>query len=125
MTLTRFSKRLVIAGSLSALLLAGVAYAATTLILAVGTIQESQLVNGPATVTDRTLTLAPGEVLAWHYHPGYAFNVITSGTLTVEDGCGGDETLRGTGTVSNPANPAFEETDGRVHRAKNLGTVPV
>jgi Cupin domain len=54
----------------------------------------------------------PGEVLAWHYHPGYAFNVIKSGTLTVEDGCGEEQTLT--------PGQAFEEMDGRVHRAKNL-----
>lgn len=91
-----------------------IAYAATTVILAVGTIPHSEFFNGPATVTVRTLTIAPGEVLAWHYHPGYAFNVVKSGTLTVEDGCGGEETLT--------AGEAFEELDGRVHRAKNLST---
>jgi hypothetical protein len=65
-------------------------------------------------VTVRKLTIRPGEALAWHYHPGYAYNVIKSGTLTVEDGCGGEETLT--------PGQAFEETDGRVHRAKNLST---
>jgi quercetin dioxygenase-like cupin family protein len=95
------------------LLVAGTAYAAVTVILAVGTIPESQLFNGPATVTVRTLTIGPGESLQWHYHPGYAFNVVKSGTLTVEDGCGGpEETLL--------PGEAFEEMDGRVHRAKNL-----
>lgn len=94
------------------------AYAAVTVILAVGTIDHSQLFDGPATVTDRTLTIAPGESLQWHYHPGYAFNVVQSGQLTVEDGCGGpEETLL--------PGQAFEEMDGRVHRAKNLGIVPV
>jgi len=98
---------------LSLIILSGViAYAASTVILAVGTIPQSEFVNGPATVTVRTLTITPGEVLAWHYHPGYAFNVIKSGTLTVEDGCGGEQTLI--------AGQAFEELDGRVHRAKNL-----
>ena len=97
------------------LLIAATAYAATTVILAVGTIPESQLFDGPATVTVRTLTINPGESLQWHYHPGYAFNVVKSGTLTVEDGCGGpDETLL--------PGEAFEEMDGRVHRAKNLST---
>jgi quercetin dioxygenase-like cupin family protein len=94
------------------------AYAATTLILAVGTISDSEFFGGPATVTVRTLTIPAGEVGAWHYHPGYAFNVVKSGTLTVEDGCGGpDENLT--------QGQAFEELDGRVHRAKNLGTDPV
>jgi hypothetical protein len=64
-------------------------------------------------VTVRTLTIKPGEVLPWHYHPGYAFNVVKSGILTVEDGCGGpDESLT--------PGQAFEELEGHVHRAKNL-----
>ena len=67
----------------------------------------------------RTLTIAPRESLQWHYHPGYAFNVVKSGTLTVEDGCGGEEATLIPGQ-------AFEEMDGRVHRAKNLSqTDPV
>lgn len=105
--------KLALVVGLSIIILSGViVYAATTVILAVGTIPQSEFVNGPATVTVRTLTIMPGEVLAWHYHPGYAFNVIKSGTLTVEDGCGGEETLT--------PGQAFEELDGRVHRAKNL-----
>ena len=104
---------------LSIFILFGViTYAASTVLLAVGTIPQSELFDGPATVTVRTLTLAPGEVLAWHYHPGYAFNVVKSGALTVEDGCGGEETLLATDTSNN----AFKEMDGRVHRAKNLST---
>lgn len=95
-----------------------VAYAATTLILAVGTIPDSELVGGPSTVTVRTLTIPPGETGLWHYHPGYAFNVVKSGTLTVENGCGGpDESLT--------PGQAFEELGGDIHRAKNLGTEPV
>jgi quercetin dioxygenase-like cupin family protein len=103
---------------LSIFILFGViAYAATIDILAVGTIPRSEFFDGPATVTVRTLTLAPGDVLSWHYHPGYAFNVVKSGALTVEDGCGEEETIT--------AGQAFEEVDGRVHRAKNLGTEEV
>lgn len=106
-------KSAVIGILLAVVSLLGVAvYAASTLVLAVGTIPDSQLFNGPATVTVRTLTIGPGEVLAWHYHPGYAFNVVKSGTLTVEEGCGGEETLT--------PGQAFEEMDGHVHRAKNL-----
>jgi hypothetical protein len=78
---------------LAVVLLAFTAYASVTNILALGTIPDSQLFGGPATVTVRTLTIKPGEVLAWHYHPGYAFNVVKSGTLTVEEGCGGEESL--------------------------------
>jgi quercetin dioxygenase-like cupin family protein len=111
--------KLALVVGLSIIILSGViVYAATTVILAVGTIPQSEFVNGPATVTVRTLAIAPGEVLAWHYHPGYAFSVVKRGVLTVEDGCGGgDETLN--------AGQAFEELDGRVHRAKNLGTEEV
>ena len=101
--------------SVAVLLIGVTAYAAVTVILAVGTIPHSELFDGPATVTVRTLTLAPSETLAWHYHPGYAFNVVKSGTLTVEDGCGGEEETLTPGQ-------AFEEMDGRVHRAKNLST---
>jgi quercetin dioxygenase-like cupin family protein len=104
---------LVIAISFAVLLIGVTAYAAVTVILAVGTIPQSQLFDGPATVTVRTLTIAPGETLQWHYHPGYAYNVVKSGTLTVEDGCGGQEETLMPGQ-------GFEEMDGRVHRAKNL-----
>lgn len=111
-------RAMVVATSIAVLLIGVTAYAAVTVILAVGTIPESQLFDGPATVTVRTLTIAPGESLQWHYHPGYAFNVVKSGQLTVEDGCGGhDETLL--------PGDAFEEMDGRVHRAKNVGSEPV
>jgi quercetin dioxygenase-like cupin family protein len=105
--------KLALAVGLSIVILAGViAYAATPNILAVGTIPHSELFDGPATVTVRTLTIGPGEVLQWHYHPGYAYNVVKSGELTVEEGCGGEVTLR--------PGDAFEELDGHVHRAKNL-----
>lgn len=108
----------VIAVSLGVVVYAAIVYAQTTNVLAVGTIPHSELFDGPATVTVRTLTINPGNSLAWHYHPGYAFNVVKSGTLTVEDGCGGEETL-------HPGD-AFEEMDGRVHRAMNLSsTEPV
>ncbi|MDQ2936908.1 MAG: cupin domain-containing protein [Acidobacteriota bacterium] len=117
MKLKRISKTLAIATTVGVALLCVTVYSATTNILAVGTIQDSRLFDGPATVTVRTLTIRPGEVLAWHYHPGYAFNVVKSGTLTVEDGCGGEETLT--------PGQAFEEMDGRVHRAKNLGSTDV
>jgi quercetin dioxygenase-like cupin family protein len=111
----KISKKLMLAIGLGVVVLSVTVYSATTNILAVGTIPQSKLFNGPATVTVRTLTINPGETLAWHYHPGYAFNVVKSGTLTVEDGCGGDDETLTPGQ-------AFEEMDGRVHRAKNLST---
>jgi quercetin dioxygenase-like cupin family protein len=97
--------------------LGAIAYAATSVIIAVGTIPHSELFDGPATVTVRQFVIAPGELLAWHYHPGRAYNVIKRGTLTVEDGCGREEVLA--------PGQAFEEVDGRVHRGKNLGTEEV
>lgn len=120
MKMKTFSRVFAIAISLGIVLLGVIAYAQTN-ILAVGTIPHSELFDGPATVTVRTLTINPGASLAWHYHPGYAFNVVKSGALTVEDGCGGEKTLLATDTSNN----AFEEMDGRVHRAKNLTTEPV
>lgn len=104
---------------LSVLLLAGMisTYAATTVVVAVGSIPHSELFDGPATLTVRQLVISPGEVLAWHYHPGRAYNVIKRGTLTVEDGCGQEEVFK--------AGEAFEETELHVHRAKNLGAEEV
>jgi quercetin dioxygenase-like cupin family protein len=114
-------KRLMLVGLGVVLFLGATVYSGTTQTIsseatpiAIGAIAHSELFDGPATVTVRQLTIFPGEILAWHYHPGRAYNVIKSGTLTVEDGCGGEEVLT--------AGQAFEEVSGRVHRAKNLGT---
>lgn len=109
-------KKRILAISLTALVLFGVtAYAAIITPLGSGNIPHSETLDGPATVTMRTLSFAPGEVGVWHYHPGPLFNVVTQGTVTVEDGCGGEQSY----TVGQ----AFEE-GGRVHRPKNLGAVP-
>jgi quercetin dioxygenase-like cupin family protein len=109
-------KRLVIVSAFCVALTGIPAYSSTTEIIAVGVIPHSELFDGPATVTVRKLTIDPGEVLTWHYHPGRAYNVVLSGVLTAEDGCGGEETVS--------AGQSFEEVSGRVHRAKNLGTTP-
>src|SRR4029450_3682854 len=108
---------LVVATSLGVMLLGVKVHSNTTNILALATITHSQLFDAPAAVTVRILTLKPGEALPWHYHPGYAFNSIKSGTLTVEDGCGQVQTLS--------SGQGFEEIEGRVHRATNLGTTDV
>jgi quercetin dioxygenase-like cupin family protein len=105
-------KSIIIAGL--AVLLSVSAQASTSVVLAVGTNQYSELIGGPAVVTTRQLTITNGEVLTWHYHPGRVFTVIKQGTLTVEDGCGGEEVYT--------AGQAFEEQFLRVHRGKNLGT---
>ena len=84
-------------------------------ILAVGTNADAPLVSGPATVTFRHLTTTPGDVGAWHYHPGYVHNVVSAGAMKIEDGCGGSSTYS--------AGQAFETSEGRVHRAINEGAV--
>jgi len=96
------------------LVLVGVAYAAVPLELYVGTSNHIGLWNGPATLTARTLKTPVGETTGtWHYHPGYVYNVVRSGAITVEDGCGNVQTFN--------AGQAFETSQGRVHRAYNLG----
>ena len=102
---------------LVAVLLAGIlavsVYAAVSQVIAAGTMAHSDLFGGPATVTMRTLTVAPGEVLGWHHHPGVgAYTIVKSGTLNVEDGCGEE--------VVYTQGQAFLEPPGRVHRGKNL-----
>jgi len=71
--------------------------------------------GGPAQLTARVLRTPVGEVTgAWHYHPGNVYNVVTQGTITIEDGCG---------QINHYSKgEAFETSEGRVHRAYNLGT---
>ena len=98
------------------LLVVGVAYAAITLELWVGTSDHIGLWNGPAKLTARTLKTPIGETTGpWHYHPGYVYNVVRQGTITIEDGCGSIQ--------SYSVGQAFETSEGRVHRAYNLGDV--
>jgi Cupin domain len=97
------------------LLLIGVAYAAIVLERWDGTSNYIGLWKGPATLTARTLKTPVGETTgAWHYHPGYVYNVVRQGTITIEDGCGNIQ--------SYSAGQAFETSEGRVHRAYNLGS---
>ena len=105
-------KSIIIAGL--AVLLSVSAHASTTAVIAVGTNQFSAELGGPAVTTFRQLTIVPGEVLSWHYHPGRVFTVVKQGTLTVEDGCGGIEVYT--------TGQAFEEELFRVHHGMNLGT---
>jgi quercetin dioxygenase-like cupin family protein len=115
MKMNPLRNRLVLVASLSiVVLVAAVTYAATSTIFGIGTSLHSEIVNGPATMTARRLTSPAGEVGGWHYHPGLITAVVTRGTVTVEDGCGGAETFT--------AGQAFEKNDGRVHRAINPGT---
>jgi len=109
--------RAILAG-LGAVLLVGVTvYAATSVISGVGTMAHFEPFNGPATMTARSLFINANEVLGWHQHPGIgAYTIVKTGTLTVEDGCGGE--------VAYPQGTAFIEPPGRVHRGK-AGAVPV
>jgi quercetin dioxygenase-like cupin family protein len=105
---------LLIGGGLLAI--TGVAYAAIIpVILGAGVNANAPVVEGPASVTFRHLTTTPGDVGAWHYHPGYVHNVVTSGAIKIEDGCGSSSTYS--------AGQAFETSEGRVHRAINEGGV--
>jgi quercetin dioxygenase-like cupin family protein len=81
-----------------------------------GTSDHIGLAGGPARLVARKLTTHVGETTgAWHYHPGYVYNVVAQGTITVEDGCGE--------VKQYSVGQAFETSDGRVHRAYNLGSV--
>ena len=110
---SRVRLTLVIAASL---LVVGVVYAAIALELWVGASNHIGLWRDPATLTARTLKTPVGETTgAWHYHSGYVYNVVRQGTITVEDGCGHVQSFS--------ARQAFETSEGRVHRAYNLGDV--
>jgi cupin domain len=98
------------------LLVIGVVNAAITLERWDGTSNHIGLWNGPSALTARTLKTPVGETTgAWHYHPGFVYNVVRQGTITIEDGCGG--------VLAYSAGQAFETSEGRVHRAYNLGGV--
>jgi quercetin dioxygenase-like cupin family protein len=116
MRITRLKTAVV--ASLAAVLLVGVTlYAATSVISGTGTIAHYAPFNGPATMTARSLFIDANEVLPWHQHPGVgAYTIVKTGTLTVEDGCGGE--------VVYTQGTAFVEPPGRVHRGK-AGAVPV
>jgi quercetin dioxygenase-like cupin family protein len=109
-------KRLVLTIGLGLLALSSVVYATIMpVILGDGTNTDAPLVEGPATVTFRKLTTTPGDIGAWHYHPGYVHNVVIAGAIKIEDGCGAAPTYS--------VGQAFETSEGRVHRAINEGTV--
>lgn len=92
-----------------------VAYAAVVMFRQDAFSEHIGLRGGPAQLTARILRTPVGEVTGgWHYHPGYVYNVVTQGTITIEDGCGPvRQYSRG---------EAFETSEGRVHRAYNLGS---
>ncbi len=101
-----------------------IAYAqmSTATILGVGDTPHSEVIDGPARLTARRLLIPPGTPpSAWHYHPGTLLSVVGNvgsampdvnrGAVTIEDGCGGQETFA--------PGQAFEQIGGRVHRAVN------
>ncbi|HKP68229.1 MAG TPA: hypothetical protein VJV05_03025 [Pyrinomonadaceae bacterium] len=102
---------------LSALIVCGVVAYADSIptFLAIGTNADAPIVSGPATVTFRHLRTTPGDQGAWHYHPAFVHNVVTAGTIKIQDGCGTER--------SYSMGQAFETSEGRVHRAINEGTV--
>jgi hypothetical protein len=106
--------RLVLAiGAVSIVIGGAVAVAAIVVERWDGTSPYIGLAGGPARLIARKLVTPVGETTgAWHYHPGYVYNVVAQGTITVEDGCG-DVRHYGAGQ-------AFETSEGRVHRAYNL-----
>jgi quercetin dioxygenase-like cupin family protein len=92
-----------------------VAYAALVMFRQDAFSEYIGLRGGPAQLTARVLRTPVGETTgAWHYHPGYVYNVVTQGTITIEDGCGD--------VRQYSKGDAFETSEGRVHRAYNLGT---
>ncbi len=85
--------------------------------------------QGPADISADTNLVTPAASSpetpfrgGWHYHPGFVYNVVTQGTVTVEDGCD-DGSGADFGTRTYTAGQAFEKTDGRVHRAVNAGNI--
>jgi len=78
--------------------------------------------DGPAQIyaNDNNVT-GKGVTGGWHYHAGYAYNVVKQGTVIVEDGCANsdDADPAAFGTRTYTAGQAFETADGRVHRAVN------
>ena len=96
-----------------------IAYAATF----TGSSAYIGLWEGPATIVanDNNVTGA-GVTGGWHYHPGYMYNVVKQGTVTIEDGCArpDDPNPEEFGTRTYAVGQAFEKADGRVHRAVNF-----
>lgn len=87
-------------------------------VVTVGIIEGVGLYGRAAILVHRTLkTYANENTGGWHYHPGYVYNVVKSGTIAVQDGCDAQPKLYNAGQ-------AFETSEGRVHRAfvpKELG----
>jgi quercetin dioxygenase-like cupin family protein len=118
MKIITLRKGVIAALGLGALIIGFGVYAATNVTIAEGVYAHFEQFGGPASTRMRTLTIAPGEILGWHNHPGVgAYTIVKQGALTVEDGCGFENVYT--------AGQAFLEPAGRVHRGKNLTAGPV
>jgi quercetin dioxygenase-like cupin family protein len=105
----RRSVALALAGAVLAC--AGTGAQATEAVVSTGDIAGVGLYGAPAIVVHRQLTTYAKETTGgWHYHPGYVYNVVTAGTIAVQDGCDTEPKLYSAGQ-------AFETSEGRVHRA--------
>jgi len=109
-----YLRKTIVAGFAVALM-ATVAPALSTILNVQGTIDSFAFPGspGPANAETVGLTLKPGDVIPWHYHPGPAYVIVTRGTLTEDDGCG---QVREFGAGS-----AFSEEPGHIHQVSNLG----
>ena len=96
---------------------AATAYGAIVRTLLVkGTIAFDERFNGPADTFITRNTAEPGDTVSWHYHPGPGTVIITRGTFTLTEGCGGVRQFT--------AGQAFTEEGGPsdVHQFTNSGT---
>ena len=108
--------RVLLIGAAAIIVCGAIAYAAIAVNVYHADSEYIGLRGGPAHLTARVLKTPVGETTGgWHYHPGNVYNVVTQGTITIEDGCGQINQYS--------AGQAFETSEGRVHRAYNLGTV--
>jgi quercetin dioxygenase-like cupin family protein len=95
--------------------------------------------SNPAGAPGRTLalsrvTIAPGQALDLHHHPGTQISEVTRGTLTYWVKKGSVTVRRGERVVRKiragqhgqiPAGDWIAESPGTIHRGANLGTKPV
>jgi len=121
-----FLAPLTLAGAAQATPPSGVTYSTTLGRISLGPYHESSpsfkiFSTAPTDTVVLTTTIAPGGSTGWHSHPGPAFIVVTSGTLTVYDGNDPACTPHQYGQGSGFFDPGF----GHVHIARNEGTVPV
>ncbi|MDR3515794.1 MAG: cupin domain-containing protein [Azospirillaceae bacterium] len=73
--------------------------------------------TGPALITARTSTFAPGATTILHQHGVPLFTYILEGELTIDYGSSGVKTYK--------KGEAYVEAMHVTHMGKNLGTVPV